>query len=195
MRPSSFPPSNPCAPWTLILQHWRLSPPELFASYIQDAHHATHPRTACSRSLPLHMSRGKSLVGCQVVVRTGEYLTLGGQSHVRHVPHPTTAKHRHLTARHIPRLMLHYTPRFRLCWGQGCIVPPCLYGCCREGACLNVFAYAATLCLCPLRASQASSPIRRPNAYGLDGHLSFLLKEATPPSADVITRATRRTCL
>lgn len=72
---------------------------------------------SCTRSFPLHMSRGKSLDGCQVVVRTGEYLTLGGQAHARHVPHPATAKHRHLTARHIPRLMLHCTPRFRICWG------------------------------------------------------------------------------
>lgn len=86
------------------------------------------PRTAYSRSFPLHMSRGKSLGGCQVLVRTGECQTLGGQAHARHVPHPTTAKHRHLTARHIPRLMLHYTPRFRLCWGQGSIVPPCMHG-------------------------------------------------------------------
>jgi len=182
--PSSYPPSTPCAPERSCFDTGGKSPPASFAFCKQDAHHAAHPRTACSRSFPLHMSRGKSLGGCQVVVRTGEYLTLEGQAHVRHVPHPTTAKHRHLTARHIPRLMLHYTPRFRLCWGQGCIVPPCLYGCCREGACLIVFAYSATLCLCPLRASQASSLIQRPYAYGLDGHLSFLLKEATPHSAE-----------
>ena len=51
------------------------SPPELFAFPIQDVHHATRP--AILHSLhSVHMSRMKSLIGCKVVVRIEECMTV-----------------------------------------------------------------------------------------------------------------------
>jgi hypothetical protein len=38
-----FPALTPLRTRTLMLQHWWLSPPELFVSIKQDAHHTTRP--------------------------------------------------------------------------------------------------------------------------------------------------------
>ena len=52
-----------------------MSPPELFAFIIQDVHHATRP--AILHSLhSVHISRMKSLIGCKVVVRIEECMTV-----------------------------------------------------------------------------------------------------------------------
>lgn len=90
--------------------------------------------------------------------------------------------HRHFAARHIIRLMLHYSPRCWICWGwvSSCH-PVCTASSAREAACLDIFAYSATWCLwpcghrcfllfadrcfCPRRA-WASSPTRRHDVYG-----------------------------
>ena len=77
LKPGFFdgPPSFPCAPELSWLQHWRLTPPEFFAFIIQDVHHATRP--AILHSLhSVHMSRMKSLIGCKVVVRIEECMTV-----------------------------------------------------------------------------------------------------------------------
>ena len=133
-----------------MLQHWWLSPPELFAFTIQDAHHASHPSTSCSRSIPLHMSRRKSLIGCHVVVRARENVTTAMQAYDGYHVHTGSVPghHHHETARHIPRLMLHYSPRFRTCWDARhratLHARPC-----REGACLDVSPWWPRPRMCP----------------------------------------------
>ena len=159
LRPSSFPPSNPCAPWTLILQHWRLSPPELFASDIQDAHHDTRPAILHSLHSAAHepdeepnrLQGG----GSHRRVYDHHHASLdNGHAHIDDVP----GHHRHFAARHIIRLMLRYTPRCWICWGwMSSCHPVCTASSARKGACLDVFAYSAT------------------DAYALDGHGCFLL--------------------
>jgi hypothetical protein len=127
-RPSSFPPSTPCAPEYSCYntggchhQSYSYSP--------NRTHTMPAPRPSCPRSVPLHMSRWKSLIGCHVVVRAGENVTYAPHKRDIHRVHTGNVlkHHRHVTARHSHRLMLHYSPRFMLCWGDG-IVPPCLYG-------------------------------------------------------------------
>jgi hypothetical protein len=54
--------------------------------------------------------------------------------HIGNVPR----HHRHVTARHSPRLMLHYSPRFRTCWDARHRATLHAWPC-REGACLDVF--------------------------------------------------------
>ena len=67
-------------------------------------------------------------------------------THIDDVP----GHHRHFAARHIIRLMLRYTPRCWICWGwMSSCHPVCTASSAREGACLDVFAYSATICLWP----------------------------------------------
>ena len=146
LRPSSFPPSNPCAPWTLILQHWRLSPPELFASDIQDAHHDAHPAILHSLHSAAHEpdEEPNRLQGGGSHRRVYDHHHAGldnGHAHIDDVP----GHHRHFAARHIIRLMLRYTPRCWICWGwMSSCHPVCTASSARKGACLDVFAYSAT---------------------------------------------------
>ena len=175
LRPSSFPPSNPCAPWTLILQHWRLSPPELFASDIQDAHHGTHPAILHSLHSVAHEpdEEPNRLQGGGSHRRVYDccHASLDNcHTHIDDVPR----QHRHFAARHIIRLMLHYSPRFRICWGWVSSCHPvctallpwrCLPGCFRlpgDAYALGghgCFLLFADLMLMPL-ASLTTSPTR-----------------------------------
>ena len=116
-RPSSFPPSTPCAPEYSCYntggchhQSYSYSP--------NRTHTIPPPRPSYTRSVPLHMSRGKSLIGCHVVVRAGENVTYAPHKRAIHHVHTGSVPghHRHVTSRHFPRLMLHYSPQFQLCW-------------------------------------------------------------------------------
>jgi hypothetical protein len=123
-----------------MLQHWRLSPPELFAFPIQDAHHGTRPAILHSlRSVthepdeePNRLQGGGS--HRRVCTCSGWHI------HVDDVP----GHHRHFAARHFIRLMLHCTPRCRIAGAGGHRATLYARPCSREGACLVVFAYSAT---------------------------------------------------
>ena len=158
-----------------------------------------HTPLILPRSVPLHMSRWKSLIGCHVVVRAGENVTYAPTKGGIHHAHTgiVPGHHRHVTARHSHRLMLHCSPRY---WMSGVcgIVPPCMHGhlpaICREGACLDVFAYTATNAYAfrhpDVFAYSATDAYglgaigvfcySQTDAYALDGHPTFQPEEVAP---------------
>ena len=101
-----------------MLQHWQLSPPELFTFTIQDAHHNTQPQHILHS---LHSvahepdEEPNRLQGGGSHRREYDSHHAGldnSHTHIDDVP----GHHRHVTARHIIRLMLHCTPRCWICW-------------------------------------------------------------------------------
>ncbi len=128
------------------------SPPASFAPIMQDAHHDTRPAIPHAlRSVAHEPWREPCRLSCGGSHRREHDCHHAcfdnGHAHIDDVP----GHHRHVTARHSTRLMLHCTPRCRICRGR---VPSCHPACtaspARVGACLVSFAYAATLFLCPM---------------------------------------------
>ena len=118
---SSSPPSLPCAPERSCFNAGGCHR----QSYSRSTHrtHTMLPALhSLPRSFPLHMSRQKSLIGRHVVVRARENVT-----YITHTLATCQWHHRHVTARHSRRLMLHYSPRCWLCC-SGSIVSPCRHG-------------------------------------------------------------------
>ena len=104
------PPTFPCAPEREYYNTDRTGLTELFTFTIQDAHHANRPLI-----LPSLLSVAHELM------EEPNRLSCGGscrREHDCHHAHIDNVQehHRHVTARHSHRLMLHYSPRFWMCW-------------------------------------------------------------------------------
>lgn len=107
-----------------MLQHWRLSPPELFAFYILDAHHDTllqhilHSLRSVAHEPDEEPDRLQGGGSHRREYDCHHASLDNSHTHIADVP----GHHRHVAARHIIRLMLHCSPRFRICWSR---VPSC----------------------------------------------------------------------
>lgn len=126
---SMSPPTNPCTPERSCCNTGGESPPELFTFTIQDARHDAHPAILHSlHSVAHEPDEEPNRLQCGGSHRREydcHHSSLdNGHAHIDDVP----GHHRHVAARHIIRLMLHCSPRFRICWGLGVIVSPCMHG-------------------------------------------------------------------
>ena len=133
----------------------------MFVFVKQDAHHGTRPAILHSLRSVAHEpdEEPNRLQGGGSHRREYDccHASLdNSHTHIDDVP----GHHRHFAARHFIRLMLHFSPRFRICWGWVSSCHPVCTAVSRKGACLDVFAYSATRCLCPRRA-WVFSAIRR----------------------------------
>ena len=145
LRPSSCPPSNPCAP-----EHSYCNTGGCHLQSYSCSSNRT--RTMAPSPAILHSLRSVAHEPDEEPCRLQ-----GGGSHRReydcchasldnshtHID-DVPGHHRHFAARHFIRLMLHFSPRFRICWGWVSSCHPVCTAVSRKGACLDVFAYSAT---------------------------------------------------